>query len=214
MEVGQSVTPDSQFLYTGTKIRKNDFAPSEKYSCYAPAFRTEDVSPRIRTDEVSDWNRHPALSLIFFKSVFRVLFWKVRSRMVYMSQWKWPPPPHSKSSLGDTFTIIWRNHFADEWGGPARFHPLTPYKKLKDPGRYSHWKVVRGCDVVMTSGHDPLFRPVGAPQSTNLPSMRRSCTPHFLYCFFSLVLAKISALKTQISFTRPPPLFSRKIRSL
>ena len=56
----------------------------------------------------------------------------------------------------------------------------------------------------------PFFRPVGAPYPTNLPSMCRSCAPHFQFlekiCTFSLVLAKISALKT--------PHFSRKISSL
>ena len=66
----------------------------------------------------------------------------------------------------------------------------------------------------------PFFRPVGAPEPTNLPSLRRSGAPHFQilekFSIFSLVLVKISALKMQIFriFVPKTPHFSRKIRSL
>ena len=47
-------------------------------------------------------------------------------------------------------------------------------------GGHSHWKVVRGCDVVMT----PFLRPVGTPLPSNLPSMRRSCAPPPFFNFW------------------------------
>ena len=68
-------------------------------------------------------------------------------------------------------------------------------------GGHLHWEVVRGCAAVMT----PFLRPVGAPYPTNLLNAPLTC-PRFQFlekCYisardFSLLLAKISALKTQI----------------
>ena len=60
-------------------------------------------------------------------------------------------------------------------------------------------------------GHDPFFQ--ASRRSLNLPSMRRSCALHHLnfkkILHFQLILARISALKTQIfqMFVSKTPIF-------
>ena len=82
---------------------------------------------------------------------------------------------------------------------------------LEAPGGHIPWKVERGCTPVITS----FFRPVGASYQFTIKAPLM-CPIFNLekYGIFSLVLAKISALKTQIFQIVPKPYFSRKIRSL
>ena len=81
-----------------------------------------------------------------------------------------------------------------------------------------HWprKGVWGCAAVMTPFFQANQRSLAYQFTTNVPLM---CPPFSIFrkfCIFSLVLAKISALKTQIFqiFVPKTPYFSRKIRSL
>ena len=81
------------------------------------------------------------------------------------------------------------------------------------PAGHSHLKVVWGCAPVMI----PLFSGQSALPSLPICHQR---APHFQFsgnfCIFSLVLAKISALKMQIFkiFVPKTPHFSRKIHPL
>ena len=93
---------------------------------------------------------------------------------------------------------------------------LSPNKGNPMGGGHSHWKVVRGCAAVMT----PFFQASRLSLAYQFTINVQLMCPHFQllekFYIFSLVLAKISAVKMQIFQILVPktPHFSRKIPSL
>ena len=97
-------------------------------------------------------------------------------------------------------------------------HLMSILSHSQFPSRgHSHWKVVRGCAAVMTSFFQDSWLSLAYQFTINGPLIYLS---HFQFLeklfIFSLVLAKISALKMQIFwiFTPKTPHFSRKICSV
>ena len=70
--------PEKKKLNAGEKIRKNDFAPSEKYSCYAPAFiglllfdkLIDHLSCTVHSFIFSNWHREWTLCTVYAQGVF------------------------------------------------------------------------------------------------------------------------------------------------